>query len=383
MIHILHLCSYYTGSTVYRDLVNELAQDQRIGSQFVYSPIRNANLNQKYSPSGSNVSIYYAHCQNRMTRVSLLFKQLKFWRAFFSSPKACAALENATVIHAHTLYADGLMAYLMFKFHKKPYVLTVRGTDINLGDRYFFLWRPLIRAVLRNARQVFFVSPSHLTLAAQRYGDQLTKTSVISNGLDRYWLEHAVGRKQRTGEPKVLTGIFIGALTRNKNLNATLKAFHLAANGRPYRFLVVGGTYEEYERVFGKLDPAIQSQTTFLGFVNDLPVIREVLAEADVFVMPSFSETFGLSYLEAISQGTPVIYSKNQGIDGYFATGQIGYSCNPSNIHSIADAIHATLGRFPQGLHYSSSEDNPALLFSWQKVASCLIDKGYKRANAL
>lgn len=382
MIHILHLCSYYTGSTVYRDLINELAQDKRIGSQFVYAPIRTADLDRKNSTTARDVSIYYAHCQNLMTRFSLLFKQLRFWQAFFLSPAAREALNKATVIHAHTLYADGVMAYLMFRLYKKPYVVTVRGTDINLGDRYFLLWRPLAKAVLRNARHVFFVSPSHLALAARRYDGQLTRASVLSNGLDRYWLQNAVSQKPEADHGKPLIGIFIGAINQNKNLKATLEAFHIAARGRPYQFIVLGGTYEDFEKLYGKLEPAIHSQTTFRGFVSDRPAIREALANADVFVMPSFSETFGLTYLEAISQGTPVVYSKGQGVDGYFAAGETGYSCDPGDIHSIAAAIRKTLDQFPEGLRYTAVEDNPARLFSWPKVVAELISKGYQGKNA-
>lgn len=382
MIHILHLCSYYTGSTVYRDLINELAHDQRVGKQFVYSPIRSANLDRKYSTSARNVSIYYAHCQNLMTRASLLFKQLKFWHAFFSSPEAREGLNKATVIHAHTLYADGVMAYLMFRLYDKPYVVTVRGTDVNLGDRYFLLWRPLAKAVLRNAKHVFFVSPSHLTLTARRYSGQLAKTSVLSNGLNHYWLDNAVSRKQEAKQTGTLTGVFIGAINRNKNLKAALQAFHQAANGRPYRFLVIGGNYRDFEQTFGKLEKAIQTHISFQGFINDRSIIRKALASADVFVMPSFSETFGLTYLEAISQGTPVVYSKGQGVDGYFEDGEIGYACNPQDINSITEAIRNTICRFPQGLQYPSVQDNPAQLFSWPKVAGQLINKGYQGISA-
>jgi glycosyltransferase involved in cell wall biosynthesis len=47
---------------------------------------------------------------------------------------------------------------------------------------------------------------------------------------------------------------------------------------------------------------------------------------SDIFIMPSYNETFGLVYIEAMSQGLPIIYTQNEGVDGYFKEGSVGYS---------------------------------------------------------
>jgi glycosyltransferase involved in cell wall biosynthesis len=55
--------------------------------------------------------------------------------------------------------------------------------------------------------------------------------------------------------------------------------------------------------------------------------------------MPSFNETFGIVYLEAMSQGLPILYSQNQGIDGYFNYRIPGYSVDPNNLNDIKNKI--------------------------------------------
>jgi glycosyltransferase involved in cell wall biosynthesis len=55
-------------------------------------------------------------------------------------------------------------------------------------------------------------------------------------------------------------------------------------------------------------------------------------------ILPSKSETFGLVYIEAMSQGLPVIYTKGQGIDGLFES-QVGYGIDPEDIQGIIEAI--------------------------------------------
>lgn len=46
--------------------------------------------------------------------------------------------------------------------------------------------------------------------------------------------------------------------------------------------------------------------------------LREAFSISDIFVMPSKPETFGLVYVEALSQGLPILYAKGEGFDGYF-----------------------------------------------------------------
>ncbi len=58
-----------------------------------------------------------------------------------------------------------------------------------------------------------------------------------------------------------------------------------------------------------------------------------------MFIMPSFTETFGMVYAEALTQGLPVIYTRGEGFDGNFDEGEVGYSVNSSNYIEISDRI--------------------------------------------
>ena len=69
----------------------------------------------------------------------------------------------------------------------------------------------------------------------------------------------------------------------------------------------------------------------------------------DIFVMPSFTESFGLVYAEAISQGLPVVYSKGQGFDGQFEEGLVGYHCDAKSADSLANSIKKVMESFYNG----------------------------------
>lgn len=87
----------------------------------------------------------------------------------------------------------------------------------------------------------------------------------------------------------------------------------------------------------------------------------------DIFVMPSHRETFGLVYIEAMSRGLPVVYTKGQGIDGFFEEGEIGYPVDPAETNAIVTAIENII------MNYSNISKNCIVnskAFNWSSVSN-------------
>ena len=64
--------------------------------------------------------------------------------------------------------------------------------------------------------------------------------------------------------------------------------------------------------------------------------------------MPSKHETFGLTYVEAMSQGLPVIYTKNEGFDQFFEDGLVGYPIKYNDYIEMADKIDMIVKRYEE-----------------------------------
>lgn len=224
------------------------------------------------------------------------------------------------------------------------------------------------------AAGLVFVSPAHQPRVlggylsprqAQAAGE---RSVVIPNGVDGFWLDN-INHARRPPSPPVRL-IFVGSFTRNKNLPAVLETVRLLlAEGVGVRIQLVGSGPQEDE--VRRLADQMPEHVEIRPWVDSKEDLRDLYRQADVFVMPSFTETFGLTYIEAMSQGLPVIYTQGEGIDGYFPDGEIGYGVDPSDPRLIADRVNQILGQ-----HQAMSARCLAAAhsFSWDSVADRYLD---------
>ena len=81
--------------------------------------------------------------------------------------------------------------------------------------------------------------------------------------------------------------------------------------------------------------------------------------------MPSHTETFGLTYAEAMTQGLPVIYTRGQGFDGQFSEGTVGYSVNSCDAAELAENIVKICEHYPE---LSKNCVQSVQRFQWDKI---------------
>src|SRR5690606_34369935 len=93
----------------------------------------------------------------------------------------------------------------------------------------------------------------------------------------------------------------------------------------------------------------------------------------DIFMMPSVPETFGIVYLEALSQGLPIIFAKGQGFDGYYNEKNIGFGVDAKNINDIALKTELIINNY-EIMSKNVRDLNLVDDFSWEKIA----EKYYK-----
>lgn len=272
-----------------------------------------------------------------------------------------------SLIHAHMLFSDGSLALDFHDTYGIPYIVAVRNMDLNSA----YLWCiPQVRKrgieILKKAERIVFLAPSYLSrlldLVPENLKDDVVRRSIISrNGISRYWHLNKAIQSKKTHRPiRVLT---VGDICTNKNQVSVARAINtLRSRGLELSYTVVGNSKEAdcYNTLssfdFVQINPFCDKEK-----------LREYYASSDVFALPSFHETFGLVYAEAMSQGLPIVYTKNEGFDGQFTDGQVGFAVDASQVSEVASAIERVIENYE---NLSSNCIQGCEKFNWADIAS-------------
>ena len=365
---ILQLCSYYVDSKIYLRLFEALGKNGII--QNVYIPVRTAREKGINFTDKNDISLQYRNIIRPQHRILYHAKIKKFKKELLNYNNE--ELKEANCIHAHTLFTDGALAYELHMLTGKPYIVAVRNTDVNYFLRFAPHLRRYIRKVLDSAREIIFISPSIADRFFTHFDkQQFTDTQVIANGINDHWFSSS--NMNRTLPKKPFPEIlFVGELNRNKNLIFLLRALETVRQKYPQANIrIIGpdgtkivGPDGDQSRMVNKY-AANRDYIEIIGKVEDSDRLKQYYQSADVFAMISHTETFGLVYAEALSQGTPIVYTRGQGFDSIFPEGEVGYSCSSHSIDDIANAIISTLdGRFDH-----EELINRSMRFRWHAIA--------------
>ena len=319
-MRVLHINSYYSNAgkpTFYRNFFD--AQVKAGLDIDVFVPVdREINPLSK-EQFGEYSQVVKTH--NPFDRYIYHLKQGKILKEAISR----YSREKFDIIHSHSLFTNGYVAWKLSEKLGVPYIVALRNTDLNT----FFRFMPHLRGtgirIMRNAAGLIFLSRPYLDRVVSRYvpevdRDGMVKRSrIIFNGIDDFWINrlNSHGKEYSNGCLRLLT---VGQVNRNKNQVTAAKAAEILIHkGFKVTLTVVGEKKDE--RVFRKLQE--------YPFVRYLPPVTkekliDIYREADIFVLPSITETFGLVYPEAMSQGLTIIYSRGQGFDGHFEEGRVG-----------------------------------------------------------
>ena len=230
-----------------------------------------------------------------------------------------ARYENYDLIHAHDwlAYPAGIEAK---KISGKQLIAHVHATEFDRagGQGVHEGVCQVEKEGLEQADKVITVSNLVKTTVTERYGIDPDKVEVIHNGIDEdYFCERNVQKKNRldfikkAGYKLVL---FLGRITIQKGPDYFIQVAKKVLTYEPkVYFLIVGSGDMQEEIMRQAADLRISDKILFAGWLRGEELAQAYQA-ADLYVMPSVSEPFGLTPLEAMINNTPVIVSKQSGV---------------------------------------------------------------------
>ncbi len=365
---ILYVCTFYHRAMVFRDSMNYLEKRGHSVTAF-NAVVKGAKIDAKYKPIMDD-KVIHRECFNKYDRLFFWLKQKKI----YNSIEANVNVKDYDLIHSHTLFNGGWATYKLHRRYGKPYVVTVRNTDLNVFLK-IPVFKRIAKTIVNNASCVLFLSEAYKDKFLVRCypGEDrkniLTRCFVIPNGVESFWLENIAAAKQEVHTPVEL--LCVGKIDKNKNSETTLRVLDkLNSDGLKTHLTVIGQVLDS--NVKSLLDES--RETTTVPYLSKEKLIDYYRA-SDIFIMPSFSETFGRVYAEAMTQGVPVIYTRGQGFDGTFADGTVGYSVKADDVEEITNAVKKIISNY--AVISQNCIDN-CRVFDWNDIAGRL-EKLYEK----
>lgn len=353
-MNVLHINCNYIGNHVHRNMIEALSKNSNINNK-VFVPVY------KIPKDEYKDNVKISKCFKKWDRISFYYKTDKIQKNILNSYN----FENIDIIHAYTLFTDGNIAYELNKRFDIPYVVTIRNTDLN----DFFRYRPYLKKrgieILKKADAIIFLSKVYEESLFTKYLSMDLKSKlqnkiyILPNGIDDFWINNKYLKNKDID--KTLNIIYAGRIDKNKNIFSTQKALNiLREEGFNIKYTIVGKIVDK--RIYNKV---IKDKNT--KYVQSMPKeeLINLYRDNDIFVMPSFTETFGMVYIEAMSQGLPVIYTKGQGFDGQFDDGEVGYSVNEKSPEDISNKILKIIANYE---NISINCEKNCIKFNWNDI---------------
>jgi glycosyltransferase involved in cell wall biosynthesis len=240
------------------------------------------------------------------------------------------------VIHAHDwlAYPAGIAAKLV---SGKPLVVHVHATDF---DRSGGSVNPGVYEIEKSGMEAAdkIIAVSNLTrnIIIEKYGIDPDKVVTVHNAVEPANVEFQ--KRERSINDKIVT--FLGRVTLQKGPEYFIEAAHLVLQKMKNVRFVMAGSGDMLNRMIWRVATLkIGSRFHFTGFLKGDDV-HHMFGLSDVYVMPSISEPFGISPLEAMQSNVPVIISKQSGVSEIL---QHAIKVDFWDTYAMADAIYGIL----------------------------------------
>lgn len=339
---------------------NVVFANDRLKFIAIDSPLTPYITSKEYKALRHTASIYGATLFEEVERYAIRAREI-------------AQREDFDVIHAHDWlsFKAGMAAK---EVTGKPLIVQVHSTEhdrcggLNLNPYVY----EIEKEGMKKADRIIAVSNFTKRIIADNYGIKPSKIEVIHNRInaDEYKNDpnEEIFKIKREGKKIVL---FAGRFTLQKGPDYFLQvAKRVLSFEKNVLFVMAGSGDMEHRIINDAAVMGISDNVLFTGFLRGKE-LANVYKMADVYVMPSVSEPFGIAALESIANGTPVIISKQSGVSEVV---QNAIKVDFWDIDEMTNKIVSILS-YPS-LHRTLKENcqREASLFSWDFAANECVD---------
>jgi glycosyltransferase involved in cell wall biosynthesis len=245
-------------------------------------------------------------------------------------------LKNIDIVHAHFLFSDGGVAYLIRKNNKIPFISAVRNTDVNVFWKYLFYLRPFGKIIMNSASSIVFLSPAYRKKFLSKNLSVFKRKSLyIPNGINENWFKPNINIIAN----KKIRLLYVGDFSKNKNVKILIEFINSLKKIMDCSLTLVGGGGNNEASIHSLLKKINDIDIRYVGRVSCESELQKIYQQHDILVLISRYETFGVVLIEALSQGLPIIYTKGQALDGYFVNSDFALACRHNSYEDFEKSV--------------------------------------------
>ncbi len=318
--------------------------------------------NGKYADKVSGVEVYNKNFLFPFRKNSVLRAYKKFFKD-----------EKFDIILAH-MPSGILCADIISKALNIPMLSAVHASDVTvLSDIKYVLFKKRMVEAYKNAKCIL---PRSFWLKdkIKKIIPNLEKPcQIIYSGIPAKIIEQNEQIEPKKFNPKKAKILTVSSLIKRKNIKPLILAFKKIKKKYPNISLEIIGDGKLREKL-EILNVKTKAGAKFSGSLSKDEVMHK-MKEADIFILPSKNETFGMVYMEALSAGMAVCCTKNSGIDGILKDGENGFLMKPDKKH-IQKVLEKILKLKPK--EYAEISKNAfitAKMFSYENSIKNYLEK--------
>ena len=313
----------------------------------VFTTCTDRGLPRNDEVDGIPVHRVYVDLERGSTKLTAAIHTLQYFRRYH---------RLFDIVHLHGFSQKSVLIVILALLHGKKIVLTIHtaghdeaGEARRRGPLTYWAYRQAHLYIAISSR----IAGNYLAAGLPQ-----ARLRVAPNGLDATRFRPASGAERDAARaalgplaPDICWILFVGFFSKEKAPDVLFDAWlAMQATAPRSGLLFVGATSSGYREVDHRLAEEIANRAAALGlsdkvrFTGPVANVEQAYHAADLFVMPSTREAFGMALIEAMASALPVLASKIEGVtDEIVAHGHTGVLVPPGDVHALSAAMRRLL----------------------------------------
>ena len=274
------------------------------------------------------------------------------------------------IIHAQYIFPDGLLAYHLSKKYNIPYLITTHN------ERHYFEHKLSKRIAISILKKASLIVPINYSNYIYYKSLGLKDVLITPLGFNKNFQ-----RIQKSVSYPRVSILTVAELIKLKNIDKVLLALKQLIPQYDISYTIIGNGPEKKHLMEMVSKLRLSNHVTF---INHIPhgEIPDEMYKHDIFIMPSYFETFGRVYFEAMAMGIPIICAKNSGIYGIFKNKEEGIAVDHNNIDEIVGALEYLISNPAERRRIGQNGKKLVENYTWENVAKDMHSKYQNIVNS-